>query len=235
MNQTEERHRIWKAQNESIKDSDLLYKEHIGYLKYSANKYRRYWEDFNDLFHVAVLGFMEGIKNYDFNTNYRLISICDFYVHKELYEFIVNSVKPFKISKSWEDKKIFYKLMNTELPLTKEEVDNISKEIGVTALKVRILEQKVLSEPAILDYEPLASDDNLEENLINLEEKKLTKKLINHLDNLNEMYYIIIKGYFYDGKTYEELGNALNMSTYKVRELKDGALIELKRYLNVQT
>ncbi len=215
-----------------------------------ALEYKNYGLKLLDLIQEGNVGLMMAVKKFDPRRGYRLISYAVWWIRAYIQNFIIKSWSLVKIGTTQAQKKLFYKLGKVRRLLESPQKDHpqsyedIAKDLGVKEEEIHEMEQRMgrrdlsLDLPFDEDQEltPLAllSDDSpdQEDMLIRSQDAQIQRNEIsNALARLSERErYIITHRIMSDNPlTLREIGDTLNLSRERIRQIEKEALTKLRR------
>jgi len=217
-----------------------------------AHKFKSYKIKIEDLIQEGNIGLMRGVQTYDPNQNIRLIHYASWWIKSRMQAYILKMWNIVKIGTTQAQRKLFFKLKQTENKILMEHNNNadlskkIAKELNlkvkdVEEMQIRLkASEKSIDAPLLEDSNSTYSDYlpakfNLEEEFIQrkiLEENKA--KLKKALKTLNDRERDILnKRYFDENKLgYQEIGNIYNISKQRVAQIEKAALKKLRKFFN---
>ena len=228
---------IKEAQNGDKSAMEKLIDNNNGLIWSIVKRFKNRGYEIDDLYQIAVLGFIKAIKKFDTSFAVKLSTYAVPYILGELKRY-VQTEGPIKISRSI--KELLYKISETQKEFLKQgkelSIEEMSKEIGVPKEEIVIaLESKV---PVNSIYEnDLGEDDNLnildrlssgidEQNLI------INKIAIGDLiKDLKEKEKQVILLRYFRGKTQTEVAKLLGVNQVQVSRIERNVLGKMKRKL----
>lgn len=192
----------------------------------------------DDLYQIAVMGFIRAIKKFDTNFDVKLSTYAVPYIFGEVRRY-TQTEGPIKISRSI--KELSYKIAEIQNEYSKDgkeiTIEQMAKEIGVTREEIVIaLESKV---PVNSIYDKEQSDDDglsiLDKISTGVDEQSvITNKiaiseLINNLDE-KEKQVILLR--YYRGKTQTEIAKMMNVNQVQVSRIERKVLDFMRRKLS---
>ena len=228
---------IKEAQNGDKATMEKLIDNNNGLIWSIVKRFKNRGYEIDDLYQIAVLGFIKAIKKFDTSFAVKLSTYAVPYILGELKRY-VQTEGPIKISRSI--KELLYKISETQKEFLKQgkelSIEEMSKEIGVPKEEIVIaLESKV---PVNSIYEnDSGEDDNLnildrlssgidEQNLI------INKIAIGDLiKDLKEREKQVILLRYFRGKTQTEVAKLLGVNQVQVSRIERNVLGKMKRKL----
>jgi RNA polymerase sigma-32 factor len=215
-----------------------------------ALEYKNYGLKLLDLVQEGNIGLMMAVKKFDPHRGYRFISYAVWWIRAYIQNFIIKSWSLVKIGTTQAQKKLFYKLGKVRRLLEapqgdhRQSYEDIAKDLGVKEEEIHEMEQRMGSRDLSLDLPfdegqeltPLAllSDDSpdQEDMLIRSQDSQIKKNEISKaLARLSERErYIITHRIMSDNPlTLREIGDTLNLSRERIRQIEKDALTKLRR------
>ena len=228
---------IKEAQNGDKATMEKLIDNNNGLIWSIVKRFKNRGYEIDDLYQIAVLGFIKAIKKFDTSFAVKLSTYAVPYILGELKRYI-QTEGPIKISRSI--KELLYKISETQKEFLKQgkelSIEEMSKEIGVPKEEIVIaLESKV---PVNSIYEnDSGEDDNLnildrlssgidEQNLI------INKIAIGDLiKDLKEREKQVILLRYFRGKTQMEVAKLIGVNQVQVSRIERNVLGKMKRKL----
>ena len=228
---------IKEAQNGDKAAMEKLIDNNNGLIWSIVKRFKNRGYEIDDLYQIAVIGFMRAIKKFDTSFAVKLSTYAVPYILGELKRY-VQTEGPIKISRSI--KELLYKISETQKEFLKQgkelSIEEMSKEIGVPKEEIVIaLESKV---PVNSIYEnDSGEDDNLnildrlssgidEQNLI------INKIAIGDLiKDLKEREKQVILLRYFRGKTQMEVAKLIGVNQVQVSRIERNVLGKMKRKL----
>ncbi len=228
---------IKEAQNGDKAAMEKLIDNNNGLIWSIVKRFKNRGYEIDDLYQIAVLGFIKAIKKFDTSFAVKLSTYAVPYILGELKRY-VQTEGPIKISRSI--KELLYKISETQKEFLKQgkelSIEEMSKEIGVPKEEIVIaLESKV---PVNSIYEnDSGEDDNLnildrlssgidEQNLI------INKIAIGDLiKDLKEREKQVILLRYFRGKTQMEVAKLIGVNQVQVSRIERNVLGKMKRKL----
>lgn len=228
---------IKEAQNGDKATMEKLIDNNNGLIWSIVKRFKNRGYEIDDLYQIAVLGFIKAIKKFDTSFAVKLSTYAVPYILGELKRYI-QTEGPIKISRSI--KELLYKISETQKEFLKQgkelSIEEMSKEIRVPKEEIVIaLESKV---PVNSIYEnDSGEDDNLnildrlssgidEQNLI------INKIAIGDLiKDLKEREKQVILLRYFRGKTQTEVAKLLGVNQVQVSRIERNVLGKMKRKL----
>lgn len=238
-------------QYQDIEAARALIMSHLRYVVRIARGYSGYGLPQADLIQEGNIGLMKAVKRFDPSMGVRLVSFAVHWIKAEIHEFILRNWRIVKIATTKAQRKLFFNLRKIKGRLgwfTQEEVNQVAKDLGVSAKDVLKMEARLNS--ADMSFDGAVDDD---ENLAlppaeYLEDKRYApsefleqddwleqskQKLFDALAQLDVRSRAIIEArWLVDEKaTLHELAAKYKVSAERVRQLESNALKKVKEAL----
>jgi RNA polymerase sigma-32 factor len=215
-----------------------------------ALEYKNYGLKLLDLIQEGNIGLMMAVKKFDPHKGFRFISYAVWWIRAYIQNFIIKSWSLVKIGTTQAQKKLFYKLGKVRRLLEAPQGDHpqsyedIAKDLGVKEEEIHEMEQRMSRRDLSLDLPfdedqelaPLAllSDDapDQEDILIRSQDSQIQKNEVSKaLARLSERErYIISHRIMSDNPlTLREIGDTLELSRERIRQIEKEALTKLRR------
>jgi RNA polymerase primary sigma factor len=209
-----------------------------------ANRYKNTGISLSDLINQGNLGLVEAAKRFDPERGVKFISYAVWWIRQAIIQALAEQSGTVKLP--IKQATVLYKINTAIEKLTKEygrepTPAEISKQVGLPTEDIenilRVSRNYLSLETPIKDGENKSFIDMLESDRQSVEDDIILKTLKNSLDTivdeLDEREASIIKWRFgFDGeapKTLEEVGEILNISRERVRQIEARALSKLKK------
>lgn len=218
-----------------------------------ANEYRNYGFPMMDVIQEGNIGLMLAVKRFDPTKGYRLISYAVWWIRAYIQNYILKSWSLVKIGTTQAQRKLFYKLRSTkskmemEGRLSPESYKSLAQELGVSDKSIIEMETRLGSKDMSLDAEIgedtphlnilVSEGDNQEEIFSHTEQEEVLKTgVAQAMENLKAREKLVLKKRILseDPMTLEELGNELNLSRERVRQIESSALKKIKNVLKLK-
>lgn len=191
-----------------------------------------------DLYQIAVIGFIKSIKKFDTSFDVRLSTYAVPYILGELKRYMQTD-GPIKISRTI--KELLYKISEVEKEYTKQgkeiSIEEMSKEVGVSKEDVIMaLESKT---PVNSIYENELGDEDDGISIIDTisnntdEQTIITNKLAitELINNLNEREKQVILLRYFRGQTQTEVAKIMGVNQVQISRIEKKVLNAMKRKL----
>ncbi|MDX9708565.1 MAG: RNA polymerase sigma factor RpoH [Trichloromonas sp.] len=212
-----------------------------------ANEYRGYGMKMLDLIQEGNIGLMMAVKKFDPDRGIRLISYAVWWIRAYIQNYIVKTWSLVKIGTTQAQKKLFFKLKQTQAALLRltgredtaeiaqsldvrnDEVEEMSRRLGAreTSLDVELIEGEHFTlRDTLIDDTP-----DQETRLIEDEQsRRLSGEVRQAFGRLNDRERKIIQERILDEspRTLQELADDFGISRERVRQLEANALSKLR-------
>jgi len=215
-----------------------------------ANEYRGYGMKMLDLIQEGNIGLMMAVKKFDPDRGIRLISYAVWWIRAYIQNYIVKTWSLVKIGTTQAQKKLFFKLKQTQAALLRlsgrENAEEIAQTLDVRNDEVEEMSRRLAARDTSLDVELIEGEDftlmdaladdspDQETRLIgNEQRRRLAVEVRQAFDRLNDRERKIIRERILDEspRTLQELANDFGISRERVRQLETNALGKLRETL----
>ncbi|CEK11696.1 RNA polymerase sigma factor RpoH [Legionella hackeliae] len=225
---------------------------HLRYVVRVARGYLGYGLPLNDLIQEGNIGLMKAVKRFDPKMGVRLVSFAVHWIKAEIHEFVLRNWRIVKIATTKAQRKLFFNLRHMKNRLgwfSKEEVDAVAKDLGVSREDVLIMEQRLNAMDASYDG-PVSDDDDesfkspsnylydAHSDPAQLIEKETSnehgrEQLFLALERLDERSQDILQQRWLaeDKATLHDLADKYGVSAERVRQLEKNAMKKLRQYM----
>lgn len=215
-----------------------------------AGEYRSYGMKMLDLIQEGNIGLMMAVRKFDPEKGVRLISYAVWWIRAYIQNHIISAWSLLKIGTTQAQRKLFFKLNQA-----KQAIVNMTGEgdlhaaaiaLDVKDNEAREMEQRLRGELS-LDVEMFEGEgggtfleslpdlrQNQEEMLVERQETTiLEQNVASALENLNEKERFVIEQRVAaeNPMTLQEIADHFSISRERVRQIEEGALKKLKRFL----
>ena len=223
---------------------------HLRFVVHIARSYSGYGLPVGDIIQEGNVGLMKAVKKFDPSKKVRLLSFAIYWIRAEIHEFVLKNWRLVKIATTKAQRKLFFNLRSKKKTLewlTKEEAENIAKDLNVEVKDVLHMEKRLSANDTPFDAPSDTSDSDdqimspsqyLEDSAANpadLVEAEQTMEfhndeLLDALKSLDDRSKdIILRRYLTDTKvTLHELADEYQVSAERIRQIENGALKKLK-------
>ena len=241
----------WKEHG-NLQSAHKLVTSHLRLVAKIAMGYRGYGLQVNELISEGNIGLMQAVKKFDPDKGFRLATYAMWWIKAAIQEYVLRSWSLVKMGTTTAQKKLFFNLKKMkkqiapyeEGDLKKEQVDQISKKLGVKTEEVvnmnrRMMgQEKSLNDP-IKDGEKgewqdwIVSDDLDQELFVSQKQEMDEKKSLLHQSikilNNREREILEERKLSSEPKTLEELSKKYKISRERVRQIETKAFEKLQK------
>tara|TARA_A100001388_G_scaffold268377_1_gene243464 strand:+ start:658 stop:1557 length:900 start_codon:yes stop_codon:yes gene_type:complete len=241
----------WKERG-NLKSAHKLVTSHLRLVAKIAMGYRGYGLPVNELISEGNIGLMQAVKKFDPEKGFRLATYAMWWIKAAIQEYVLRSWSLVKMGTTSAQKKLFFNLKKMkkqiapyeEGDLKKEQVDQISKKLGVKSEEVvnmnrRMMgQEKSLNDP-IKDGEKgewqdwIVSDDLDQELFVSQKQEMDEKKSLLHqsIKILNDREREILeeRKLSSEPKTLEDLSKKYKISRERIRQIETKAFEKLQK------
>ena len=217
-----------------------------------AFEYKTYGVKLVDLIQEGNIGLMMAVKKFDPYKGYRFISYAVWWIRAYIRNFIVKSWSLVKIGTTQAQKKLFYKIGKVRKTLeengeSEAKYERLASDIDVTKADIVEMVQRMAARDLSLDS-PLDDDheithlDLLQEGSLNQEEslglkqerKIREREVLSAMKHLNQKEEYVIKNRIMSDSplTLRKIGNHLELSRERVRQIESEALKKLRKEIS---
>ena len=241
----------WKERG-NLKSAHKLVTSHLRLVAKIAMGYRGYGLPVNELISEGNIGLMQAVKKFDPEKGFRLATYAMWWIKAAIQEYVLRSWSLVKMGTTSAQKKLFFNLKKMkkqiapyeEGDLKKEQVDQISKKLGVKTEEVvnmnrRMMgQEKSLNDP-IKDGEKgewqdwIVSDDLDQELFVSQKQEMDEKRSLLHQSikilNNREREILEERKLSSEPKTLEELSKKYKISRERIRQIETKAFEKLQK------
>ena len=226
---------IIDAQNGNKSSLEKLILNNNGLIWSIVKRFKDRGHELDDLYQIAVIGFIKSIKKFDTSFDVRLSTYAVPYILGEIKRYI-QLEGPIKVSRSI--KELLYKISEIQKEYLKKgkeiTIDELAKEVNMPKEEIVIaLESKL---PVNSIYE--SDDDNNTELIDKIssgvdEQNKIVNKVVilDLIDNLNEKEKQIILLRYFRGKTQTEVAKEVGVNQVQVSRIEKRVLDTMRKKL----
>lgn len=220
-----------------------LWKQNEGFIYKIATKYKTYAE-LEDLKQEGYFGLCEAVEHYDAVLGVLFINYAAFWIKQAMCRYIakcgsgiripekaINEIQRYKKIRSDYVKRYGIEPTDREmqhlLDVSKKKYENIKKNALIP--HIRSLNEPVGGDDEIVLEDSLASDQELEEDIIKKIDKEIMEKEIwKVIDELPDNMATVIKYRYKDNLTLRESGERIGVTLERVRVIKNNAIRKIR-------
>ena len=241
----------WKDSG-NLKSAHKLVTSHLRLVAKIAMGYRGYGLPVSELISEGNIGLMQAVKKFDPDRGFRLATYAMWWIKAGIQEYVLRSWSLVKMGTTAAQKKLFFNLKkikkqiapSEEGDLRKEQVNEISKRLGVKSDEVVSMNRRMMGQEKSLN-DPIKSDEkgewqdwvvdeNLDQELYISQKQELDEKkglLKDAIKILNERERDIIQDrkLSEDPKTLDELSKKYKISRERIRQIETKAFEKLQK------
>ncbi|MCQ2240769.1 RNA polymerase sigma factor RpoD/SigA [Treponema sp.] len=236
-----------KALKGDKKARDLILTSNMRFVIKVAAQYRNRGLDFEDLISEGYIGLMKALEHFDVSKGFHFISYAVWWIRQSILKAILDTGRAIRlpVNKEQELSQI-KKAVNEVNPLGQkseaEELDEVASMLGMTQYHVREMleisrDMKRLDRTLTDDSETTLLD-TIESEFISPEESAINQSLTDDinaaLDTMDKKSATVLAMRYglngYGERTLKEVGEKLNLSRERVRQIEKKAVDSLKDY-----
>ena len=241
----------WKDSG-NLKSAHKLVTSHLRLVAKIAMGYRGYGLPVSELISEGNIGLMQAVKKFDPDKGFRLATYAMWWIKAGIQEYVLRSWSLVKMGTTAAQKKLFFNLKkikkqiapSEEGDLRKEQVNEISKRLGVKSDEVVSMNRRMMGQEKSLN-DPIKSDENgewqdwvVDENLDQelyisqkqeLDEKKSLLKDAIKILNEREREIIQDRKLSENPKTLDDLSKKYKISRERIRQIETKAFEKLQK------
>ncbi len=235
--------------------ADRLASANLRFVIKIALEYKNYGFPVLDLIQEGNLGLVRAVKSFDPEKGFRLISYGVWWIRAYIQEFILRNWSLVKIGTTQLQRRLFNHLQSSQKRLARivatnseeERRESLAKAVGGTVRDVEEMERRLYGRDLSIDvsasegannfslHERLSTDENNAEDLLEYREGRevqntALKKALSTLQE-RERHIVASRHLTEDTMTLRELGEELEISKERVRQLETRALNTLRECL----
>ncbi len=237
-----------RAKKGDLKAIDTLITHNLRFVVAVAKKFQGQGIPFEDLINEGNLGLIKAVDRFDETRGFRFISYAVWWITQGIRQAIQKTGRVIRLPAHVRDSmgKLYRKSIELEQNIEREPTSDELAEITKTSPNWINDLKRVFTEPVSLEesfgdsnialLHLLASKDPRPE--ASLMKNSIEKEILSVLDTLEEREKLVITYYFgFQGKeqkNLQEIGNQLDISSERVRQIKDRALQRLRHVTRSQ-
>jgi RNA polymerase sigma-32 factor len=232
--------------NSDIAAAKRLILSHLRYVARVAKGYLGYGLPLADLVQEGNIGLMKAVKRFNPNMGARLVTFAMHWIKAEIHEYILRNWRIVKVATTKAQRKLFFNLRSLKKHLgwlTKQEVNDIAKDLKVKPEAVREMEMRLAASDAAFDgdsdddqsfapagfledlrYSPGQTPENTDWS------EQASDTIYQALEQLDERSQDIIRTRWLDDNklTLQDLAEKYQISAERVRQLEKNAMNKLR-------
>jgi RNA polymerase primary sigma factor len=234
--------KIQKGDKEAL---NQLVEANLRFVVSVAKKYRGSGISFLDLINEGNLGLIEAAKRFDPNKNVKFITYAIWWIRQSIIHTIAEQSRAVRLPQKQANLLYRFGLKIAELTskLNRQPSSHeIAEQLGITESEAnnlfQILHNDISLSSKISDDEKIELEDTIEQQEVSpadeeLIRKSLAQELNKMVCQLNDDEKNVINYRFgldgSDPKTLQEIGNKMNLSRERIRQIQNQALLKLRR------
>ena len=146
--------------NGNLDSARKLVLAHLRFVVHVAKSYSGYGLSEADLIQEGNIGLMKAVKRFNPEVGVRLVSFAVYWIKAEIHEYVLKNWKIVKIATTKAQRKLFFNLRSKTKKLgwlSEEEIEVISRDLGVTPAEVSEMEKRLSG--LDIPFDP-SSEDN---------------------------------------------------------------------------
>ena len=225
---------------------------HLRFVIYIAKSYSGYGLPEADLIQEGNVGLMKAVRKFNPEAKVRVVSYAMHWIKAQIHEYVLKNFKIAKVATTKAQRKLFFNLRSKKKGLnwlTDQEIESISKDLGVKPSEVREMEKRLSGSD--ISFDPLSDSDDeeavyspsqylqdessnpeaiLEKEIMTAESTTSLHKAINQLDDRSRD--ILQDRWLADEKlTLHDLAEKYHISAERVRQIEKNAMKKVKQSL----
>ncbi len=228
-----------------------------------ASKFRRYGAPMNDLIQEAGLGLMKAADKFDPDRGVRFSTYAVWWIKASIQDYVMRNWSMVRTGSTSSQKSLFFNMRRVQARLERESAaagevldrhqlrQMISTEIGVPLHDVEMMEGRLSGSDFSLNATQSTDDEGrewieaLEDDSEQAAEKvahshdiaQLREWLLKAMSDLNDRERFIVRERKLreEPRTLESLGQELNLSKERVRQLEAAAFAKMRKSLETQS
>ncbi|MGH1458861.1 MAG: RNA polymerase factor sigma-32 [Paracoccaceae bacterium] len=224
-----------------------------------AAKFRRYGAPMNDLIQEAGLGLMKAADKFDPDRGVRFSTYAVWWIKASIQEYVMRNWSMVRTGSTSSQKSLFFNMRRVRAQIEREAMaqgetldgyqlrEMIAHEIGVPLRDVEMMEGRLSGSDFSLNATQSAEDEGREwidaleddgaqaEQIVEQDHDRAALRawLVEAMDRLNARERLIIRERKLrdDPRTLESLGQELNLSKERVRQLEVAAFAKMRKSL----
>ena len=242
------------AKNDDLQAAHKLVVSNLRFVVKIAHEYRGYGLKLLDLIQEGNIGLMMAVKKFDPAKGYRLISYGVWWIRAYIQNFIIRSWSLVKLGTTQAQRKLFFKLRSERDkadraagPGESASTKQLAQRLKVAEGEVSSMEMRLAARDFSLDAElepgarqshldllPDNESSNQEEQLANLEERRLVRgKVHEAMGDLNEKERFIVENRLMtdEPRTLQDIGSHFSISRERARQIEGNVIRKIRMAL----
>lgn len=234
-----------KALKGDRKARELILTSNMRFVIKVAAAYRNRGLDFEDLISEGYIGLMKALDHFDVSKGYHFISYAVWWIRQSILKAILDTGRAIRLPVNKEAqlrdiKKTLHEVSSDERKSEEEELEQVASILGMTKFHVREMlnisrEMKRLDTPLTSDSELTIMDTLVsefktpEENAVEQSMKDELNAQLLKMDSKSAQVIAMRYGLNgYGERTLKEVGERMNLSRERVRQIEKKALLTLR-------
>ena len=236
----------------NLKSAHKLVTSHLRLVAKIAMGYRGYGLPVSELISEGNIGLMQAVKKFDPDKGFRLATYAMWWIKAGIQEYVLRSWSLVKMGTTAAQKKLFFNLKKLkkqiapteEGDLKKEQVNEISKRLGVKSDEVISMNRRMMGQEKSLndpvksgekgEWQDWVVDETLDQELYMAQKQELheRKNLLNEaikILNDRERFIIQDRKLSENPKTLDELSKKYKISRERIRQIETKAFEKLQK------
>ncbi len=240
----------WKEKGDKNALNKII-ASHLKLVVKIAKGYSGYGLSISDLIAEGNLGIMHAVQHFDPSIGYRFSTYAAWWIKSKIQDFVYNSWSIVKLSATKNNRKLFFglrkmkNLLGIDSPSDKN-VKILAEKLNVTPEEVRQVDTRLTHKDFSVNT-PIGEDSETswqdfmvdkekspENDIFERQEYEYRKKVLHKaLNTLSKKEYDIILMHRLETppKTLHEIGNKMNISAERVRQLDKQAFLKIQNYI----
>jgi RNA polymerase sigma-32 factor len=220
-----------------------------------AYQYKNYGFKLTDLIQEGNYGLIMAVKKFDRDKGFRLITYAVWWIKAYIKNYIINNWSLIKVGTTQAQKRLFFKIKeemrkNDIMLLSTKNVKQLAEDFKVKDDEIINMNNRLSSKDFQLDAKISYDGDNShmdmlsDKEIIDIEEKTIIKEQASLVgEKIKEAYQYLsdIEKIIYNErliaeypKTLQELGEKLNLSRERIRQIEVKTKKKIKKYLEAE-
>ena len=243
--------RKWRDEGD-VNAAHTLVTSNLRFVVKIAREYKGYGASLMDLIQEGSVGLMQGVRRFDPEKGYKLISYAVFWIRSYIHNYLMATNRMVKIGTSRAHRKLFFKLRSFKALLGSKGVsdesqilDEAAKAFNTSRDEIEEMNSHLAAADASLDapsketgtamVEFMPSQIESQEDILSQMEQEahIEAKIGEALESLNEREQLIVKERYLTESPVQlkDIGNKLGVSKQRVAQIEKKALLKLREQL----